>query len=201
MHYEQLIPWVKASDNAFRVVTADFVSTEDGTGIVHIAPTFGADDAKVGKEYNVPGLMLKDKDGNLRPMVDLTGKYFRLENLDPDFVKDNVNVELYSEFAGRYVKNEYDETLSEDDPTLDIDLCVMLKQQNKAFRIEKQVHPYPHCWRTDKPVLYYPWIAGLFVPQLAKKRMIELNQTINWKPASQVQDVLANGSKTYKIGI
>jgi isoleucyl-tRNA synthetase len=184
MHYEQLIPWVKASDNAFQVVTADFVSTEDGTGIVHIAPTFGADDAKVGKEYNVPGLMLKDKDGNLRPMVDLTGKYFRLEDLDPDFVKDNVNVELYGEFAGRYVKNEYDETLSEDDPTLDIDLCVMLKQQNKAFRIEKQVHPYPHCWRTDKPVLYYPLDSWFIRTTACKERMIELNQTINWKPAS-----------------
>lgn len=128
--------------------------------------------------------MLKDKDGNLRPMVDLTGKYFRLENLDPDFVKDNVNVELYSEFAGRYVKNEYDETLSEDDPTLDIDLCVMLKQQNKAFRIEKQVHPYPHCWRTDKPVLYYPLDSWFIRTTACKERMIELNQTINWKPAS-----------------
>jgi isoleucyl-tRNA synthetase len=184
MHYEQLIPWVKASDNAFRVVTADFVTTEEGTGIVHIAPTFGADDARIGKEYNVPGLMLKDKDGNLRPMVDLTGKYFRLEDLDPDFVKDNVNVELYSEFAGRYVKNEYDETLTEDDPTLDIDLCVMLKQQNKAFRIERQVHPYPHCWRTDKPVLYYPLDSWFIRTTACKERMIELNKTINWKPAS-----------------
>lgn len=184
MHYEQLIPWVKASDNAFQVVAADFVTTEEGTGIVHIAPTFGADDAKVGKEYNVPGLMLKDKDGNLRPMVDLTGKYFRLEDLDPDFVKDNVNVDLYAEYAGRYVKNEYDETLTEDDPTLDIDLCVMLKQQNKVFRIEKQVHTYPHCWRTDKPILYYPLDSWFIRTTACKERMIALNRTINWKPAS-----------------
>lgn len=184
MHYEQLIPWVKASDNAFQVVTADFVTTEEGTGIVHIAPTFGADDAKVGKEYNVPGLMLKDKDGNLRPMVDLTGKYFRLEDLDPDFVKDNVNVDLYAEYAGRYVKNEYDETLTEDDPTLDVDLCVMLKQQNKVFRIEKQVHTYPHCWRTDKPILYYPLDSWFIRTTACKERMIALNRTINWKPAS-----------------
>lgn len=184
MHYEQLIPWVKASDNAFRVVTADFVTTEEGTGIVHIAPTFGADDAKIGKEYNVPGLMLKDKDGNFRPMVDLTGKYFRLEDLDPDFLKENVNVDLYAEYAGRYVKNEYDETLTEDDSTLDIDLCVMLKQQNKAFRIEKQVHTYPHCWRTDKPVLYYPLDSWFIRTTACKERMIALNQTINWKPAS-----------------
>ncbi|MCW1734619.1 isoleucine--tRNA ligase [Anaerorudis cellulosivorans] len=184
MHYEQLIPWVKASDNAFQVVAADFVTTEEGTGIVHIAPTFGADDAKVGKEYNVPGLMLKDKDGNLRPMVDLTGKYFILEDLDPDFVKDNVNVDLYAEYAGRYVKNEYDETLTEDDPTLDIDLCVMMKQQNKAFRIEKQVHTYPHCWRTDKPILYYPLDSWFIRTTACKERMIALNQTINWKPAS-----------------
>ena len=184
MHYEQLIPWVKASDNAFQVVVADFVTTEEGTGIVHIAPTFGADDAKVGKEYNVPGLMLKDKDGNLRPMVDLTGKYFRLEDLDPDFVKDNVNVDLYAEYAGRYVKNEYDETLTEDDPTLDIDLCVMLKQQNKVFRIEKQVHTYPHCWRTDKPILYYPLDSWFIRTTACKERMIALNRTINWKPAS-----------------
>ncbi|MFA6702349.1 MAG: isoleucine--tRNA ligase [Dysgonamonadaceae bacterium] len=184
LEYEQLMPWVKASDNAFRVVTGDFVTTEDGTGIVHIAPTFGADDAKIGKEYDVPGLMLLDKDGNLRPMVDLTGKYFKVEDLDPEFVKDSMNVELYSVYAGRYVKNEYDETLNDDDATLDIDLSVMLKQNNRAFRIEKHVHTYPHCWRTDKPVLYYP-LDSWFVKSTAnREEMMALNDTINWKPQS-----------------
>ncbi len=184
IEYEQLIPWIKASDNAFRVVTGDFVTTEDGTGIVHIAPTFGADDAKIGKEHNVPGLTLTDKDGNLRPMVDLTGKYFKIEDLDPDFVKNNVNEDLYKEYAGRFVKNEYDETLTEDDATLDIDLSVMLKQQNRAFRIEKQVHNYPHCWRTDKPVLYYPLDSWFVRTTACRDKMIELNNTINWKPQS-----------------
>ncbi|HRU13802.1 MAG TPA: isoleucine--tRNA ligase, partial [Dysgonamonadaceae bacterium] len=160
------------------------VSTEDGTGIVHIAPTFGADDAKVGKENDVPGLMLRDRNGILRPMVDLTGKYFRIEDLDPDFVKENVNVELYSRYAGRYVKNDYDETLTAEDSTLDIDLCVDLKQQNRAFRIEKHVHSYPHCWRTDKPVLYYPLDSWFIRTTARKERLIELNNTINWKPQS-----------------
>jgi len=137
----------KTPGNALKVVTGDFVSTEDGTGIVHIAPTFGADDAKVGKENDVPGLMLRDRNGILRPMVDLTGKYFRIEDLDPDFVKENVNIELYSRYAGRYVKNDYDETLTAEDSTLDIDLCVDLKQQNRAFRIENMSTSYPHCWR------------------------------------------------------
>lgn len=184
IRYEQLIPWVKASGNAFRVVTGDFVTTEDGTGIVHVAPTFGADDAKVGKENNIPGLTLLDKDGTLRPMVDLTGKYFTIEDLDPGFVKDNVNVALYSEYAGRYVKNAYDDTLTDDDVTLDIDLSVMLKQQNRAFRIEKQIHNYPHCWRTDKPVLYYPLDSWFIRTTACRDEMIALNNTINWKPQS-----------------
>lgn len=184
IEYEQLIPWVKASDNAFKVVTGDFVTTEDGTGIVHIAPTFGADDARIGKEYNVPGLTLTDKDGNPRPMVDLTGKYFNLEDLDPEFVKNSVNVDLYKEYAGRFVKNAYDETLTDDDATLDIDLAVMLKLQNRAFRIEKQVHNYPHCWRTDKPVLYYPLDSWFIRTTACRDKMIELNNTINWKPQS-----------------
>ncbi|MDD4777997.1 MAG: isoleucine--tRNA ligase [Fermentimonas sp.] len=184
IHYEQLIPWVKASDNAFKVVTGDFVTTEDGTGIVHIAPTFGADDMKVGKDNDVEGLMLKDKDGILRPMVDLTGKYFRLEDLDPQFVEKNMNADLYGEYAGRYVKNEYDESLSEKDATLDVDLSVMLKLQNRAFRIEKQVHNYPHCWRTDKPVLYYPLDSWFIRTTACREKMIELNNTINWKPQS-----------------
>lgn len=184
IEYEQLFPWVKATDNAFRVVTGDFVTTDDGTGIVHIAPTFGADDARVGKENNVPGLTLTDKEGNTRPMVDMTGKFFRLEDLDPDFVKNNVDVALYGEFAGRYVKNQYDEALSEEEATLDIDLAVSLKQQNRAFRIEKHLHSYPHCWRTDKPVLYYPLDSWFIRTTACRERMMELNDTINWKPQS-----------------
>lgn len=182
--YEQLIPWVKASDNAFKVVTGDFVTTEEGTGIVHIAPTFGADDMKVGRENDVPGLLLTDKEGNPRPMVDLTGKFFRLEDLDPLFVKNNMDAERYKEYAGRYVKNEYDDSLTEEDATLDVDLSVMLKQQNRAFRIEKHVHTYPHCWRTDKPVLYYPLDSWFIRATAARDKMIELNNTINWKPQS-----------------
>ncbi len=182
--YEQLIPWVKVSDNGLKVVTGDFVTTEDGTGIVHIAPTFGADDAKVGKENDVPGLTLTDKEGNLRPMVDLTGKYFRIEDLDPEFVQQSVNIDLYGEYAGRYVKNAYDDSLTDDDATLDVDLSVMLKQQNRAFRIEKQIHNYPHCWRTDKPVLYYPLDSWFIRTTACRDKMIELNETINWKPQS-----------------
>ena len=182
--YEQLIPWVKASENAFKVVTGDFVTTEDGTGIVHIAPTFGADDMKVGKENDVEGLMLTDNDGNKRPMVDLTGKYFKLDDLDQQFVQKSMNAELYAEYAGRYVKNEYDDTLTEADATLDVDLSVMLKLQNRAFRIEKQIHTYPHCWRTDKPVLYYPLDSWFVRTTAARDKMIELNNTINWKPQS-----------------
>lgn len=184
MKYEQLIPWVNPGEGAFRVITGDFVTTEDGTGIVHIAPTFGADDAKVAKVNNVPALMLIDKDGNLRPMVDLTGKYFKLDDLDADYVKQSVNVDLYKEYAGRYVKNAYDNSLTEADATLDIDICVMLKQENKAFRIEKHVHNYPHCWRTDKPVLYYPLDSWFIRTTACKDQLIELNQTINWKPQS-----------------
>lgn len=184
MKYEQLIPWVNPGEGAFKVITGDFVTTEDGTGIVHIAPTFGADDAKVAKANNVPALMFTDKDGNLRPMVDLTGKYFKLDDLDADYVKQSVNVDLYKEYAGRYVKNAYDNSLTEADATLDIDICVMLKQENKAFRIEKHVHNYPHCWRTDKPVLYYPLDSWFIRTTACKDQLIELNQTINWKPQS-----------------
>lgn len=184
MEYEQLIPWVNPGEGAFKVLAGDFVTTEDGTGIVHIAPTFGADDARVAKANNVPALLLLDKDENQRPMVDLTGKYFNLEDLDPSFVNDNVNVELYKEYAGRYVKNEYDDTLPDDATTLDIDLCVMLKQQNRAFKIERHVHNYPHCWRTDKPVLYYPLDSWFIRTTACRERLIELNKTINWKPES-----------------
>lgn len=184
MQYEQLIPWVNPGEGAFKVITGDFVTTEDGTGIVHIAPTFGADDAKVAKANNVPGMMLTDKDGNLRPMVDLTGKFFKLEDLDADFVAKNINIDLYKEYAGRYVKNAYDDTLTDADATLDVDISVMLKQQNKAFRIEKHVHNYPHCWRTDKPVLYYPLDSWFIRTTACRERLMELNETINWKPQS-----------------
>jgi isoleucyl-tRNA synthetase len=184
MKYEQLIPWVNPGEGAFRVVTGDFVTTDDGTGIVHIAPTFGADDAKVAKTNEIPALMLTDREGNLRPMVDLAGKYFRIEDLDPEYVKAHVNVNLYGEYAGRYVKNEYDEALTADDTTLDVDIAVMLKKENKAFRIEKHVHNYPHCWRTDKPVLYYPLDSWFIRTTACKEQLIELNRTINWKPQS-----------------
>lgn len=184
MEYEQLFAWVNPGDNAFKVLAGDFVTTEDGTGIVHIAPTFGADDAKVAKANGVPPMMLLDKEGNQRPMVDLTGKYFRIEDLDPEFVKEKVNVDLYKEFAGRYVKNEYDSTLPADAPTLDVDLSVSLKAANKVFRIERHVHNYPHCWRTDKPVLYYPLDSWFIKTTACRERLMELNETINWKPQS-----------------
>ena len=184
MHYEQLIPWVNPGEGAFRVITGDFVTTEDGTGIVHIAPTFGADDDRVAKTNGVPPLMLTDKDGNLRPMVDLTGKYFLIEDLDSDYAESNIDIPLYDAFHGRYVKNAYDTTLTEEDATLDVDICVMLKQQNRVFRIEKHVHNYPHCWRTDKPVLYYPLDSWFIRTTASRDRMIELNKTINWKPQS-----------------
>ena len=184
IEYEQLIPWVNPGEGAFRVITGDFVTTEDGTGIVHIAPTFGADDAKVAKINNVPALMLLDNEGNERPMVDLTGKFFKLEDLDSNFVASNINADLYKEYAGRYVKNDYDDTLTDKDTTLDIDISVMLKQQNKAFRIEKHVHNYPHCWRTDKPVLYYPLDSWFIRTTACRERLMELNETINWKPQS-----------------
>lgn len=184
MEYEQLIPWMNPGNGAFRVLAGDFVTTDDGTGIVHIAPTFGADDARVAKENGVPALLLLDKDGNQRPMVDLTGKYFRLEDIDPEYLKTNVNVDLYKEYAGRYVKNEYDDTLPADANTLDIDLSVMLKLANQAFKIERQVHNYPHCWRTDKPVLYYPLDSWFIRTTASRERLMELNETINWKPQS-----------------
>ncbi|MDR3338956.1 MAG: isoleucine--tRNA ligase [Candidatus Symbiothrix sp.] len=182
--YEQLIPWVNPGEGAFRVITGDFVTTEDGTGIVHIAPTFGADDDRIAKQHSVPPLMLLDKDGNRRPMVDLTGKFYKLSDIDSDFLQESVNISLYTEFAGRYVKNDYDPALTENDPTLDVDIAVMLKQHNRAFKIEKHVHSYPHCWRTDKPVLYYPLDSWFIRTTACKDRMIELNNTINWKPQS-----------------
>jgi isoleucyl-tRNA synthetase len=182
--YEQLIPWVDPGEGAFKVITGDFVTTDDGTGIVHIAPTFGADDDRAGKANGVPPLMLIDKEGNRRPMVDLTGKFFLLEDLDPEFVQEKMNATDYDPFAGRYVKNAYDANLSEKDETLDISICMMLKVQNRAFRIEKHIHSYPHCWRTDKPVLYYPLDSWFIRTTALRERLIELNNTINWKPQS-----------------
>jgi isoleucyl-tRNA synthetase len=181
--YEQLIDWVKTKSPAFKVIAGDYVTTEDGTGIVHIAPTFGADDARVAKAAGIPALILDDKDGNICPMVDKQGKFFRIEDLHPDFVKNYVNVETYKDFAGRFVKNEYDENANPDIST-DVDIAVMLKLQDKAFKIEKYVHNYPHCWRTDKPILYYPLDSWFVKTTELKDRMIELNKTINWKPVS-----------------
>jgi isoleucyl-tRNA synthetase len=184
IQYEQLIPWVNPGEGAFRVIPGDFVTTQEGTGVVHIAPTFGADDDRVAKANGIPPLMLVDKEGNRRPMVDLTGKFFLLEDLDAEFVQEKMNATDYDPFAGRYVKNEYDKNLSENDETLDISICMMLKVQNRAFRIEKYVHSYPHCWRTDKPVLYYPLDSWFIRTTAHRERMIELNNTINWKPQS-----------------
>ena len=182
--YTQLFPWVNPGEGAFRVITGDYVTVEDGTGIVHIAPTFGADDDKVAKIAGVPPMQMVDAAGNRMPMVDRTGKFFRLEDLDPAFVAANVNADLYGVYAGRYVKNAYDATLGPDDATLDIDLCVDLKQQGKAFRIEKHVHSYPHCWRTDKPVLYYPLDSWFIKTTAVQEQMVALNKTITWKPES-----------------
>jgi isoleucyl-tRNA synthetase len=184
LRYEQLIPWVKPDGDAFRVISGDFVTTDDGTGIVHIAPTFGADDNRVAKEADIAPLLLLDKDGKQQPMVDRTGKFFLIKDLDPTFVKTNVDLDTYSEFSGRYVKNAYDEKLSDNDPSLDVDIAVMLKKENKAFKVEKYEHSYPHCWRTDKPVLYYPLDSWFIRTTAVRERMMELNDTINWKPQS-----------------
>ncbi|MCL3851212.1 isoleucine--tRNA ligase [Parabacteroides sp. GYB001] len=184
MHYEQLIPWVNPGEGAFRVINGDFVTIEDGTGIVHIAPTFGADDDRVAKASGVPPLMMVDKDGNNRPMVDMTGKFYLLEDLDPEFVQTRMNAADYDPFQGKFVKNAYDPEKTDKDETLDIEICMMLKVQNRVFRIEKHVHNYPHCWRTDKPVLYYPLDSWFIRTTACRDRMIELNNTINWKPQS-----------------
>ncbi len=206
MEYEQLIPWVKpvsvdedgnwkdASDKAFRVIPGDYVTTEDGTGIVHIAPTFGADDAQVARAAGIPSLFMINKKGETRPMVDLTGKFYLLDELDEAFVKACVDVEKYKEYQGRWVKNaydpqftvdgKYDEAAAQAAESLDIYICMKMKAANQAFKIEKHVHNYPHCWRTDKPVLYYPLDSWFIRSTACKERMIELNKTINWKPES-----------------
>lgn len=181
--YKQLLPWIKPEQNTMFVVNGDFVTTEDGTGIVHIAPTFGADDDRVGKQNNVAPFLLLDKEGVWRPMVDRTGKFFAVEDLDENFVKTRVTDE-YRQYAGRYVKNAYDSSLAPDAPTLDIDICVRMKQEGKAFKVEKHLHSYPHCWRTDKPVLYYPLDSWFIRATAVRDKMIELNRQISWKPES-----------------
>ncbi|MBR6264735.1 MAG: isoleucine--tRNA ligase [Prevotella sp.] len=183
MKYEQLMPMVKPlTEGAFRVIPGNYVTTEDGTGIVHIAPNFGADDAMVAKKAGVPPIVMIDKMGHQRPVVDLQGKYFLTEDLDDEFVKNYINLPLWNRYSGRYVKNAYDETLTDKDETLDISICIDLKNENKAFKIEKHEHNYPHCWRTDKPVLYYPLDSWFIRSTACKERMSELNLNINWKP-------------------
>ena len=206
MEYEQLLPWVKpvsvdekgnwtdATAQAFRVIPGDYVTTEDGTGIVHIAPTFGADDAFVAKAAGIPSLFMINKKGETRPMVDLTGKFYLMEELDETFLNTCVNKELYKDYEGRWVKNaydpqftvdgKYDEKAAQQAESLDVFICINMKGENKAFKIEKHVHNYPHCWRTDKPVLYYPLDSWFIRSTAAKERMMELNKTINWKPES-----------------
>ncbi len=186
LRYEPLIPWVKPTEvsdkGSFRIILGDYVTTEDGTGIVHIAPTFGADDARVAKKAGIGDLLLFDRDGKQLPMVDKQGRFAPVEDLDPEWVKANVNVEEYSKYAGKFVKNAYDPTKTEKDMSLDVELVIMLKEQGKLFKSEKHTHSYPHCWRTDKPVLYYPLDSWFIRTTALKDRMIELNKTINWKP-------------------
>ncbi|MBQ1874164.1 MAG: isoleucine--tRNA ligase [Paludibacteraceae bacterium] len=193
MEYEPLFPWVKL-ENAWKVIPGDYVTTEDGTGIVHIAPTFGADDKKVADAAGVPGLYMQTKNNGPRPMVDFTGKYWKVEDLDEAWYKANVNDELYSKYAGRWVKNaydpqftvdgKYDEAAAQKAETLDLHLCLEMKQDGRLLRTEKHVHSYPHCWRTDKPVLYYPLDSWFIQSTKAREDMIRLNQTINWQPES-----------------
>jgi isoleucyl-tRNA synthetase len=183
IRYHQLIDWVKPRGDAFRVITGDFVTTEDGTGIVHIAPTFGADDDRVGRQNGIVPMLVEDADGKNQPLVDRHGRFYPIDGLSEGYVKDFVNADTYGPFAGRFVKKEYEEEGSENE-SVDVDICVMLKQQGKAFRIEKHVHNYPHCWRTDKPILYYPLDSWFIRTTAVKERLIELNRTINWKPES-----------------
>lgn len=183
MRYEQLIPWIKPDGDAFRVITGDFVTTEDGTGIVHIAPTFGADDNRVGKINGIAGMLLLDAAGKEVPMVDRAGKFYKTEELDANYVANFITSD-YNEWAGKFVKNAYDDSKGEKDESLDIEICMWLKQRGLAFKIEKHTHNYPHCWRTDKPVLYYPLDSWFIKTTAVKEKMIALNETINWKPAS-----------------
>ena len=202
MKYEQLFPWVKpvdkidgkivGNDNGFRVIPGDYVTTEDGTGIVHIAPTFGADDANVARAAGIPSLFMINKKMETRPMVDFEGRYFNFEDLDDDFVKQFVNVDLYKEYAGAYVKNaydpkytvdgRYDEKAANKAEDLNIYICIRMKQEGTAFKMEKHTHNYPHCWRTDKPILYYPLDSWFIRSTACRDRMVELNKSIKWKP-------------------
>lgn len=204
LHYRQLMPWIKPcaiennnivvkENEAFRVIPGDYVTTEDGTGIVHIAPTFGADDAKVAKDAGIPSLFVIDKAGDTRPMVDFTGKYFLKEDMNEEFIEKCVN-DSYWKHSGDFVKNayspkyningKYDEKTASKEMDLNVILCVEMKEEGSAFKIEKHVHNYPHCWRTDKPVLYYPLDSWFIKSTAMKERMYELNQTILWKPES-----------------
>ena len=184
INYEQLLPWVNPGEGAFRVIPGDYVTTEDGTGIVHIAGTFGADDLRVSKQNAIPPLHLIDRDGNIRPMVDLTGRFYLLSDLDPKFVEEMVDVEAYTPWQGQYVKNAYDPEANEETETLDVKICMELKATDKVFKIEKHTHNYPHCWRTDKPVLYYPLDSWFIKTTAVRERLMELNDSIKWKPAS-----------------
>ncbi len=205
LRYEQLFPWVDPIDlqdgkiinrkaDAFRVIPGDYVTTEDGTGIVHIAPTFGADDKRVADAAGVPALYMLTKNGETRPMVDFTGKYWLVEDLDEAFVKEAVNTDKYSIYAGQWVKNaydpkytvdgRYDEAAAQKNENLDVRLCIEMKGDGRVFKIEKHVHNYPHCWRTDKPVLYYPLDSWFIRSTKARDRMIALNNTIHWQPES-----------------
>jgi len=192
IRYKQLIPWFKPEGKAFEVIQGDYVTTEDGTGIVHIAPTFGADDKKVATAAGIVPLMVIDRDGNPQAQVDRQGRFYRLEDLDPAYVAASVDPS-YKEFEGRYVKNAIENffrqfakqaPLGKDDPTLDIDLCVMLKSQGKAFRIQKHTHSYPHSWRTDVPILYYPLDSWFIRTSAVKDEMVAMNNQIRWKPES-----------------
>ncbi len=182
--YEQLLPWVNPGEGAFRVIPGDYVTTDDGTGIVHIAGTFGADDLRVSKQSGVPPLHLVDRDGNIRPMVDMSGRFYLLSDLDPKFVEEMVDVEAYTPWQGQYVKNAYDPDAAPDAETLDVKICMELKATDKVIKIEKHTHNYPHCWRTDKPVLYYPLDSWFIKTTAVRERLMELNEGINWKPAS-----------------
>ncbi|MDR0907461.1 MAG: isoleucine--tRNA ligase [Rikenellaceae bacterium] len=184
IRYEQLLPWIAPDGDAFRVIPGDYVTTEDGTGIVHIAPTFGADDARVAAAAAIPPLFMVDKAGKNQPMVDKRGRFWTLDELDPEWVASHVNVAEYEKFAGKYVKNDYNPQCTPDTETLDVEIAVQLKAENKAFRIEKHTHNYPHCWRTDKPVLYYPLDSWFIRTTARKEQLIELNKTINWRPES-----------------
>jgi len=182
--YTQLMDWVKPDGDAFRVISGDFVTTEDGTGIVHIAPTFGADDDRVGKKNGIAPLMIINKEGKREPLIDKEGRFYLIENMDKQYVTLNVNIANYGQYAGRYVKNAYDDNLTDKDSTVDIDISVLLKKENKLFKVEKHVHSYPHCWRTDKPILYYPLDSWFIKTTAVKDKLIALNKTINWKPES-----------------